>query len=200
VAEAAGRPMLYLRSGASRKDVLIEDIRRRDAVSEGLIAVLSAVEPCRTWFVRGSRINKKLHLELGPGKCTHLYFYLIDPIFGLMHLRLQTWFPFLVQLCVNGREWLSRQLDAAALAYTREANCFTQLSDSLRVQQLLDEQLHMRCARSSKSITPCTGKSAKSSPWTTTGRSPKANTPPTSCSSGAKTSNASTRRWCITRS
>jgi hypothetical protein len=68
VAEAASRPMLYLHSGALRKDVLIEDIRRRDGISEGLIAVLSAVEPCRTWFVRGSRMDKKLHLELSQGK------------------------------------------------------------------------------------------------------------------------------------
>jgi hypothetical protein len=52
-----------------------------------------------------------------------------------------------VQLCINAREWLSRQMDAAGLAYTRQVNCFTQLSDPLRAQQLLDEQLRMRRER-----------------------------------------------------
>jgi hypothetical protein len=27
---------------------------------------------------------------------------------GFMHLRLQTWFPFRVNLCLNGRHWLAR--------------------------------------------------------------------------------------------
>ena len=136
----AGRPMLYLR-GTPRKESLVEEIRRRDQVDAGLIAVLSAVEPCRTWFVRGDRQERKLRLEIGWGKCIHLYFYLVHEVFGLMHLRLQTWFPFLVQLCLNGREWLGRQLDAAGIGYERADNCFTHVDDVGRAQQLLDRQL-----------------------------------------------------------
>ena len=139
-AAEAGRPMLYLR-GHPRKEPLIEEIRRRDAVNEGLVAVLSAVEPCRTWFVRGNRQERKLVLELGWGKCIHLYFYLVHPVFGLMHLRLQTWFPFLLQVCLNGREWLSRQLSAAGIGYVRADNCFPQIDDVAGAQRLLDEQL-----------------------------------------------------------
>lgn len=136
----AARPMLYLR-GAMRKESLIEQIRCRDHVDAGLVAVLSAVEPCRTWFVRGNRQDRKLHLEIGWGKCIHLYFYLVHEVFGLMHLRLQTWFPFLVQVCLNGREWLARQMDAEGLGYERADNCFTRLDDVVRAQQLLDQQL-----------------------------------------------------------
>lgn len=135
----AGRPMLYLR-GSPRKEALIEQIRQRDHVEAGLVAVLSAVEPCRTWFVRGDRRERKLRLELRGGKCTHLYFYLVHAVFGLMHLRLQTWFPFLVQVCLNGREWLSRQMTAAGIGFERADNCFTRIDDPGRAQQLLDEQ------------------------------------------------------------
>lgn len=135
----AARPMLYLR-GSVRKEPLIEQIRRRDGIDEGLIAVLSAVEPCRTWFVRGDRQERKLRLELGWGKCIHLYFYLVHAVFGLMHLRLQTWFPFLVQIGLNGREWLGRQLDAAGIGYRRADNCYPKIDDVARAQQLLDDQ------------------------------------------------------------
>jgi hypothetical protein len=120
---------------------LIDEIRRRDGIDAGLIAVLSAVEPCRTWFVRGDRRERKLRLELGWGKCTHLYFYLVHAVFGLMQLRLQSWFPFLVQVCLNGREWLARQLDAAGIGYERADNCFPSISDPGAAQRLLDQQL-----------------------------------------------------------
>ena len=52
---------------------------------------------------------KRLELVGEPRKCLHLYHYLIHPLFGFMHLRLQTWFPFSLQVCLNGREWLARQ-------------------------------------------------------------------------------------------
>jgi hypothetical protein len=46
-------------------------------------------------------------------KCSHLYFYYEHARFGFMQLRLQTWFPFQMNLCLNGRHWLARQLDRA---------------------------------------------------------------------------------------
>jgi hypothetical protein len=145
VAAEAGRPVLYLR-GAPRKEPLIEAIRQRDRIEAGLVAVLSAVEPCRTWFVRGNRQERKLQLEIGWGKCIHLYFYLVHPVFGLMHLRLQTWFPFLVQVCLNGREWLSRQMQAAGIGFVRADNCFTHIDDVGHAQRLLDRQRQMNWA------------------------------------------------------
>ncbi|HZD07333.1 MAG TPA: hypothetical protein VE176_03740, partial [Candidatus Limnocylindrales bacterium] len=58
-----------------------------------------------------------------------------------MHLRLQSWFPFLIHITLNGREWLSRQMDAAGLHYERKENCFTALDDVAAAQALFDAQL-----------------------------------------------------------
>ena len=140
VAKAALTQVRYLCSSALNKERYVAQLLRDNPVREGLITVLSAVEPCRTWFMRGSREDKKLHFTLGQGKCLHYYFYLIDPLFGLMHMRLQTWFPFLVHFCINGREWLSRQLDAEGIGYKRADNCFTSIADLPRAQQLMDAQ------------------------------------------------------------
>lgn len=139
-ARAAGRPVIYLRSSAIRKEALIEELRCKDGIEEGLIGVLSAVEPSRTWYARGDRSTRKLRLELDWGRCAHLYFYFIHPLFGLMHLRLQTWFPFLIHFCLNGREWLARQMSAEGLGFTREDNGFSHLEDVVRAQELLDQQ------------------------------------------------------------
>ena len=32
-------------------------------------------------------------------------------MFGFMNARIQTWFPFSIQICLKGREWLARQSD-----------------------------------------------------------------------------------------
>lgn len=141
LAEREGRRIIYLQSNCYHKEDLARAIQRQDRIKEGLIGVISAVEPCRTWFVRGNKETKKLELKLNWGKCIHLYFYFIHQQLGFLHLRLQTWFPFLVQICFNGREWLSRQLDAAGIAYRRRDNCFPWIADLTRAQGMMDEQV-----------------------------------------------------------
>src|SRR5262245_29640361 len=74
-------------------------------------------------------------------KCTHLYHYYQHPEIGLMHIRVQTWFPFSVDLCLNGRQWLARQMDRAGIGYQQQDNCFTWIEDCAAAQKLLDEQL-----------------------------------------------------------
>jgi hypothetical protein len=58
-----------------------------------------------------------------------------------MHARIQTWFPFGIQICLNGREWLARSMDAAGLGYQRRDNCFTWLQDADRAQRMMDRQV-----------------------------------------------------------
>ena len=49
-----------------------------------------------------------------------------------MNARLQTWFPFNIQVCLNGREWLARQLARRASPFHRADNCFTWLGKLYR--------------------------------------------------------------------
>ena len=65
-------------------------------------------------YLPGSQEQKKeIALERHAGKCLHLYHCYDHPRFGLMHVRLQTWFPFTVPICLNGRLWLAKELRAA---------------------------------------------------------------------------------------
>jgi hypothetical protein len=141
MAREAGQRVHYLRSSALNKEEYIARLRQEQRSAEGLIAVLSCVEPCRKWSMHGNRETKKLELRLEEGRCAHLYFYFIHPQLGLMHLRLQTWFPFLVQFCCNGREWLARQLTDAGIGFTREDNCLPWIEDVPKAQALLERQV-----------------------------------------------------------
>ncbi len=112
-AEREHRPMTYLPSVKTDKEQEARRAQRQRPVRQGLVAVLSCVEPCRTWFARGTRQTRQLELKLQWGKCLHLYYYYIHAELGWLSVRLQTWFPFLIQICLNGREWLARQSEYA---------------------------------------------------------------------------------------
>jgi hypothetical protein len=143
-AEQAGRPFRYLPRSQTSKEDLARQIARQDGVSCGLIAIFSALENCLSYSVRGDRQTKHIHLVLEPRKCLHLYHYFLHEKLGLCHMRVQTWFPFTVDVCLNGREWLARQMDAAGLAYRQRDNCFVWVENAARAQALLEEQLSTR--------------------------------------------------------
>ena len=140
-AEQAGRPFRFLPSSQLSKEDLARQIARQDGVTSGLIAIFSALENCLSYSVRGNRQTKHIHMVLEPRKCLHLYHYFLHEELGLCHVRVQTWFPFTVDLCLNGRERLARQMDQAGLAYRQRDNCFVWVQDAARAQALLDEQL-----------------------------------------------------------
>lgn len=142
-AQRCGRPVRYLYSTAESKESLARQLMERDRVNEGLIGVFDCVEPCLTYFVRGDRQAHRLELKLESGKCLHHYFYFQHPEFGLMHVRLQTWFPFQVMVCVNGRLWLARQLDRAGLGYVQRDNSFIWMENLRRAQALAHAQLRV---------------------------------------------------------
>lgn len=138
LAEAAGRRVIYLAEKTDKED-LVQAIRREQGVAEnGLVAVLSAVEPVSSYTLYRSRT--KPFLRRGMRKCKHYYYYWEDGRFGLCQVRLATWFPFDCHVLLNGREWLARQMDAAGIGYLRRDNCFVQLEDAARAQALADAQ------------------------------------------------------------
>lgn len=135
------RPVRYLASSKRSKEDIARCIVSEDGVREGLVCVLTSVEPCWSYEVYRDREAKRLSLEPRRRKCLFLYHYWMDAEWGLMNARIQSWFPFAIQVCLNGRERLARQMDKAGLAYERADNCFVRLEDPIRAQQLLDEQL-----------------------------------------------------------
>jgi hypothetical protein len=152
--EAAGRPVRYLNSGKHSKEEIARQIAAADRIACGPICALTAVELCRSYAIRGSRLDHKLHLERAWRKCLFVYQYWIHPVFGFMSTRLQTWFPFTLHLYLNGREWLARQMDETGLCYQRHDNCFLHIEDFARAQQLMDRQLETNWPQQLDQIVP----------------------------------------------
>jgi hypothetical protein len=136
---ATGR-VHYLASSEQSKEEFVRQLPPPKQET-GLIAVLSCVEPCRSYVLPCPPKTGPWELKATTRKCLHYYFYLNHPTFGPMHLRLQTWLPLRVQVCINGRDWLARQLDDAGVGYLKKDNAFVAIEDFARAQALLDEQL-----------------------------------------------------------
>jgi DNA-binding PadR family transcriptional regulator len=143
VAERAGRCVEYVASSKASKEQIARQIAKREGIQDGLICVLTCVEPCQSLGIVKDKNEKKLKLVRQQRKCLHLYFYYQDREFGLMHVRLQSWFPFTIQIGVNGREWLARQLEREGIGYEKHDNGFTRIDDLEKAQQLL-QQLDQR--------------------------------------------------------
>jgi len=138
-AEKHERPFHYLQSSSLSKEDYARTIMEQDGILRGLVCVLSCVESCQTYALRKDRESKRLVLIPARRKCLFLYFYFVDREFGLMHVRLQTWLPMSIQVCLNGREYLARRLDKAGIGYEKRGNCFTQIDDLPRAQRMMDD-------------------------------------------------------------
>ena len=139
---AEGRPIDYLSSAALSKEAIARQIAEREQITDGTVCVLRAVEPCHSYDIYRNQNTKHLDLVYRYRKCMHLYHYIQHPVFGFMNARIQTWFPFTIQICLNGREWLARQMNKAGIAYKRADNCFVWIKDYKAAQNLMNEQLN----------------------------------------------------------
>lgn len=142
VMESAGRPVRYLSSSRTDKEELARGIAAEDQIEEGPVCALTCVEPCYSYDVYRNCETQKLDLVQRSRKCLFVYQYWLDPTLGWMNARIQTWFPFSIQICLNGREWLARQMSKHGIRYQKQDNCFVWVEDWHRAQQLLDDQLH----------------------------------------------------------
>ena len=130
-----GLPVLFLRSARVDKEGLARRIAVENQIEVGPVCVLSALEPSPTFEHRGTHIIRR------ERPCHVLYQYWIHPEVGWMHARIQSWFPFNIQIGLNGREWLAQQMQREKLKYRQQGNCFVWIEDYTRAQQLMELQL-----------------------------------------------------------
>lgn len=131
----AGLPVIYLREAGVDKDEYARRVASERGISSGAVCALSVLEPCPTFEYVQSKIVRRKR------PCHVLYHYRWDQRLGWMYARIQTWFPFHIQIGIKGREWLAQQLRQAGLKFRQQKNCFTWIEDYGRAQEFLKQQL-----------------------------------------------------------
>jgi hypothetical protein len=134
-----GEGITYLPSSSIRKEEVARKRQRREQISVGPIGAWACVEAGGSYRLQAAEGAPRLrHVDT---RCKHLYIYLDHAEYGFMSIRVQTWLPYRIQVAMNGREWLSRQLEGKGIGFERWKNKIYRVEDVRIAQELLNEQL-----------------------------------------------------------
>jgi hypothetical protein len=121
-----------------RKDDIANAMRAKRAVRDQVVFVGTAQEKASAFKAR----------KVGPYEfdytradvyVKHYYFYIDDASFGPAFIKVCTYAPFPVRVCVNGHEWVKRQLDARSIGYSELDNGFLACDDPDALQVICNE-------------------------------------------------------------
>jgi hypothetical protein len=124
------------------KDAIVAGYRAKFTALEGLVIVGVAQEKMRSF---------KAHKRCGPGTAVtfdftrqpvsvnHYYFYLHDSAWGPAFIKIGTYLPYPIKICLNGHEWVKQQLRRAQVPFTSLDNGFLSCADPVRLQTICDQ-------------------------------------------------------------
>ena len=133
-------PLVAFEHGDS-KDALVNTYRARRPAREGVVIVGVAQEKMRSF---------KAHARQHPGSTptfdfsrqsvavNHYYFYLHDRDWGPAFLKIGTYLPYPVKLCLNGHEWVKQQLRRQRIRFESLDNGFLACADPAALQTACD--------------------------------------------------------------
>jgi hypothetical protein len=135
VVEQAGGPFRHLPKKA-RMEEEARALARQRGHREGIVCGFSCLETCGTFRLQFAQGRPRLKKDYR--RCLVLYVYVLHAVLGLIHVKLETWFPLTMQVYVNGHDWLARKLDHVGLPYTQVDNAFVDLADPRAAQKCAD--------------------------------------------------------------
>lgn len=139
--ETEGIPVHRFAKG-ERKDEVTQKLLRGFTKSEGVLYLGTAQEKMTTirtekrtnpqtgatfpWLVRATAVVKVF------------YWYVVDEDFGPMFIKFGSYFPYPVKVCLNGNEYLKRQLSKEGIAFEALDNGLRSCADPKRAQAIAD--------------------------------------------------------------
>lgn len=139
--QARDIPVTTFKKG-QRKDDLARAHLAGFQGEEGVLFVGKAQEKTPVF-----RTEKRKHPQTGrsyawivrsTAMVNHYYFYAVDRDFGPFFLKFCSYFPYTAKLCLNGHEYLKRQLTQEGIAYTALDNGLLTCADLPRAQAICD--------------------------------------------------------------
>ena len=132
-ASQQGIPWIRFQHG-ERKDEVANRWRRQRGVRDQVVFIGVAQEKAQTFSARkeGSTFDydrdKTVYVN-------HYYFYIDDEDFGPIFLKVCSYAPWSLKLCLNGHEWAKRQLEKQGIAFETLDNGFRSCADAKKLQE-----------------------------------------------------------------
>jgi hypothetical protein len=134
-------PVVHFRKG-ERKDDIARTFYKKWEGGEGVVFIGKAQEKTPV-FRTERRRNEKTGVSYpwlvrSTAMVNQIYLYIVDRDFGPFFLKFCTYFPYNAKLCLNGHEYLKRQLEQKRISYQALDNGILSCADAQRVQALSD--------------------------------------------------------------
>src|SRR5580693_1715028 len=140
-AEREQIPLITFAKG-QRKDNIAKEHHARFQKTEGIVFVGKAQEKTPVFGTEKRRNpdtgQKYPWIVRRTAMVNHFYFYGFDEDFGPFFLKVCTYFPYNAKLCINGHEYVKRQLAKEGIAFEALDNGILTCADPKRLQQLCD--------------------------------------------------------------
>jgi hypothetical protein len=150
-AKANGIPVVQCLTG-QRKHELAEEYLAKSTITQGLFLILVGRAQAPVWHVSD---NHHIEAKKSMPYVNHYSFHLLDPEWGHITIKISGHPPFPAQVILNGHEFVACQGRKAAIPFTKESNCFTEISDATGLAKIADTlsagqtigRLHQACER-----------------------------------------------------
>ena len=139
--EERGIPFIRFESG-ERKDDVVAPYRERFQAREGVVLVGVAQEKMRAFKAtkrRGPQGGVTFDFSRQSVAVNHYYFYLHDRDWGPAFVKIGTYVPYPVKLCLNGHEWVKQQLTRSRIRFESLDNGFLSCAAPARLQAICEQ-------------------------------------------------------------
>jgi len=138
-AKAEGIPVVQFEKGQKKDDVAAW-YRARFKKEEGVVFIGIAQEKAKAWRARKEKKGKWIHFEYSrQSVCVnHYYFYIQDRQFGPMFIKVCSYAPWGMKLCLNGHEWAKCQARRQGVGFESLDNGFLSCTDAEWLQRICD--------------------------------------------------------------
>ena len=134
-AKAEGIPLVYCQAG-QHKHELAEEYLAKTQISQGMFLILVGRAQAPVWDVTTN------HHHIEPKRpmpyVNHYSFHILDPEWGHITIKISGHPPFPAQVILNGHEYVACQAHKAGIRFTKEGNCFTEISDAAGLAKIAD--------------------------------------------------------------
>lgn len=124
-----------------RKDDVAAEFRAKFSGTEGVLFLGKAQEKAgvfRTQRRTDAQGKSYPWIVKSTAMVNQLYFYCMDDDFGPFFFKFCSYFPYNAKLCINGHEYLKRQLAKEGIAFESLDNGILSCADPKRMQQIAD--------------------------------------------------------------
>lgn len=138
-AKKQGIPVIYTKRG-DRKHELAQEYLSSDPDAEGICVILVSRAPFPVWDVRRSE-SGSFHLSKQKDPMPYVNHYsvhVLDREWGHVTLKICGHPPFGAQIILNGHEYVAHEARRRGIAFRKEGNCFTEVSDAAQLVQIAE--------------------------------------------------------------